>query len=269
MSSYEKTAFFEHRFWLQVLGDHARFIHASLYPNEKEDIKRADYFKRKYDELLNRARNYTGENVVDFSKEAEQETLKFKEFKLSLLKRKLTGEVGLFLSETFLNHTVNELEEYILVLTYLKEGNPPPVFHELHHHLIWLQDAYGHAGIIHNHLDGVEKRLRKKSQEFEKHFEGFYLKAVELTGYLRSSLNTFPALERFNNEVELEMTLFQNFLSEVEELELSEKVLGTFSGLMADHMYREECYYLIKLAEASNVKIPNCDPTKPRTEDLH
>ncbi|WP_412093651.1 DUF2935 domain-containing protein, partial [Peribacillus simplex] len=26
----EKTARFEHRFWLQILGDHARFIHESL-----------------------------------------------------------------------------------------------------------------------------------------------------------------------------------------------------------------------------------------------
>ncbi|MFC0297543.1 hypothetical protein [Geobacillus jurassicus] len=37
--------------------------------------------------------------------------------------------------------------------------------------------------------------------------------------------------------------------------------------LMADHMEREECYCLQKLAETTGeVKPPACDPTKPRTE---
>jgi hypothetical protein len=36
---------------------------------------------------------------------------------------------------------------------------------------------------------------------------------------------------------------------------------------MADHMAREECYYLMKLAESTEVvKAPYCDPTKPRTK---
>lgn len=47
--------------------------------------------------------------------------------------------------------------------------------------------ASGHAGIIQDDLDGVEKRLKHKSNEFAKHFEQFYLKAVELTGYLRTN----------------------------------------------------------------------------------
>jgi hypothetical protein len=36
---------------------------------------------------------------------------------------------------------------------------------------------------------------------------------------------------------------------------------------MADHMFREECYYLMKLSESANLDTPNCDPTKPRIKE--
>ena len=100
-------------------------------------------------------------------------------------------------------------------------------------------------------MDGVEKRLKEKSGAFTKHVEQFYLKAVEVTGYLRTNIHKFPALNRFNHEVEIEMGLFKTFLNELEEMELSAEVLGTFSASMADHMAREEQYYLTKLAESA------------------
>lgn len=108
--------------------------------------------------------------------------------------------------------------------------------------------------------------LIQESRTFTKRFEEYFLKASELAGYLRTHLFTFPALNRFNREVELEMALFQSFLSEIEELELEDEVLGTLSPLMPDHMFREECYYLMKLAQVSDVKMPECDPTQPRVE---
>ncbi|WP_430510408.1 DUF2935 domain-containing protein [Gottfriedia solisilvae] len=55
-----------------------------------------------------------------------------------------------------------------------------------------------------------------------------------------------------NHDIKLEIELFQVFLNELEELEISHEVLGTFSALMADHMMREEMYYLKKLAQSTN-----------------
>ncbi|MDL4840131.1 DUF2935 domain-containing protein [Aquibacillus rhizosphaerae] len=267
MTDFIQGASFEHQFWLQVLGDHSRFIRDSLYPKEEEDIKVAKQFVRKFDELLEQSKSLSDTNTIAFTKEAESAADKIKAFKLSIIQRHLKGKIGIHLSPTFINHMVNELEEYQLVLDYLKQGESPPIFHELHHHLVWLLDASGHAGAINDEMDGIEKRLKKKSKNFAKHFDNFYLKAVELTGYLRSHVETFPALNRFNKDVEVEMNLFRTFLQELEEMELSETVLSTFSALMADHMAREECYYLMKLAESTNSTPPDCDPTKPRTKD--
>jgi hypothetical protein len=260
----EKTARFEHRFWLQILGDHSRFIFEALVPVETEDIKQVAAYIQVFDDLLARTRT---EDIIQLTTNAEAEALKLREFKLKLIEKHLLGKIKIHLSPTFINHMVNELEEYLRILKHLKLQQIPPVYHELHHHLVWLIDASGHAGAISDSLDSVEKRLKEKSDQFTKHFEDFYLKAVEMAGYLRTNLTNFPALEKMNKDVALEMKLFQNFLAEIEELEISAQALGTFSPLMADHMSREECYYLMKLAESTKLEKPDCDPTKPRIKE--
>lgn len=260
-NEFQAAALFEHRFWLQVLGDHGRFLHEALAPVEKDEIETAKYFINTFDRLLTRV-NST--DLVHLSMRAEEEAKKIREFKLELLAKMLKGKVKIHLGPTFLNHMVNEVEEYIRVLEYLKKGQVPPVFHELHHHTVWLLDAAGHAGAIYSNLDQVENRLKARSGEFLKHFQDFYIKAVELSGYLRTNLTSFPALQRFNSEASLEIRLFMKFLDELKELELSEMALGSFAPLMADHMFREECYYLTKVAEAADMQEPQCDPGKPR-----
>ncbi|MEH7125704.1 DUF2935 domain-containing protein [Bacillus sp. JJ1773] len=263
-ASYEKAAKFEHGFWLQVLGDHARFIHDSLAPSEKEFIHEANYFIQVFDQLLGRVG--VG-NLQDLTVEADEEAKKIRQFKLTILERHLVGKVKIHLGPTFMNHMVNEVDEYLLLLKYLKNGEAAPVFHELHHHLLWLLDAAGHAGAISDNMEHPEKKIKKLSDEFTKDFEAFYLKAVELTGFLRTNLTAFPALKKFNKDVSLEMKLFMNFLDEIEELRLSKEALGTFSALMADHMFREECYYLTKLAESTQSEKPDCNPAKPRLKE--
>ncbi|WP_144552264.1 DUF2935 domain-containing protein [Bacillus sp. X1(2014)] len=261
---FEKTARFEHRFWLQILGDHSRFIYESLSPNQKQEIETASTFIRVFDTLLERAKS---EDLGELTKEAESEVIKLREFKLGLLRNHLIGKIKIHLSPTFINHMINELEEYLRILEHLKAGQVPPIYHELHHHLLWLLDAAGHAEAISTNLDGVEKKLKEKSNSFMKNFENFYLKSVELAGYLRTNLASFPALDKMNLDSQLEIKLFQTFLQEIEELRLSKQALGIFAPLMADHMYREECYYLMKLAESAKLDQPNCDPAKPRLKE--
>ncbi|MFC3886182.1 DUF2935 domain-containing protein [Bacillus songklensis] len=265
MATYEVAAVLEHGFWLQILGDHARFILESLVEKEKEEIEQAKYFKQAFDRLLHQVGQT---DWMQLSEQALKEAQDIRSFKLSLIRKHLQGTIRISLSPTFLNHMVNEVEEYIRILPYLIRGEIPPISHELHYHLVWLLDAAGHAGAITSELDQVEKRLKEKSEIYMKHFEQFYLKAVELTGYLRTELPAFPALKKFTKDVSLELQLFSKFLHELEELEISEQALGTFTELMADHMAREECYYLLKLAQSSGLQLPDCNPAKPRTEKL-
>lgn len=267
MNDYQHIALFEHRFWLQVLGDHARFIRDTLGPTETEYIKKSLAFINIFDDLLDKARRELSSNELrELSTTAHIEAKNIREFKLNIIKEHLIGDIVIELPPTFINHMVNEVEEYLRILPYMEKGEIAPPSHPLHHHLVWLLDAAGHADGITGSLDMVEKKLKKKSMEFTKTFEDFYIKAVEMAGYLRSNVQRYPALDRFHSQVELEISLFKCFLDEIEELELTNKMLSTFSVLMADHMAREECYYLMKLAETTDVTMPPCDPTSPRKE---
>ncbi|MFG6115929.1 DUF2935 domain-containing protein [Halobacillus sp. MO56] len=266
MRTYLEAAQFEHAFWLQILGDHARFIRDSLYPSETEDIEKTKQFITIFDEMGAKSKNLSFEEAKTFTKKAGEHARNFRVYKLSLIQRSLEGKIGIHLTPTFINHMVNELEEYLLVIGYLGKRKEPPVFHELHHHMLWLLDASGHAGAINDTMDATEQQIKKQSDAFRQTFNDLYLKSVEMTGYLRANIESFPALTRFNNETKVEMKLFQTFLKELEEMELTDEALSSFTALMADHMFREECYYLFKVAQSTASKYPDCDPTKSRLE---
>lgn len=239
---------YELHFWLQILGDHARFIHDSLAPSEKEKIEAASSFIKRFDQLLEISKNnLTNEDIITLVQKSKVASEKIRAFKLWIIKDHLVGEIKISLPPSFINHMVNEVEEAIRVFSYLEKGQDIPDVHPLHHDLLWLIDAAGHAGAIDADLDRVEKQLKEKGQQFMKEWEDFYLKAVELAGFLRANVDKFPALDKFHDDIELEMTIFKEFLRELEEMKLKKEVLGTFTPLMADHMTREETYYLRKI----------------------
>ncbi|MFS0554505.1 DUF2935 domain-containing protein [Brevibacillus sp. 179-C9.3 HS] len=264
---YRESALFEHRFWLQILGDHARFLFQSLAPDETQEIEKAEFFIKSFDQLLATARkNLSSDEIYVLNEQANVLTQQLREYKLHILERHLIGKISISLPPTFLNHMVNELEEYERILHALLGGSLPPTNHPVDIHLLWLSDAAGHAATITSTLDMVEKDYQLKSERFTKQFEHFYQKAIELAGYLRTNLHNFPALHRFNHQAELEIKLFQVFLHELEEMRMNNELLGVFSPLMADHMSREECYYLMKLSQVSDVQAPDCFPSRPRAE---
>lgn len=258
---------FEHRFWLQILGDHARFILDTLSPRETADVEQARKFVDAFDRLLEQARSANpSADLRALNQEASRLTGALRDFKLDLLARMLTGKVSIMLTPTFINHMLNELEEYERILKELLAGKPVPQFAPLHYDLLWLPDASGHAAEIAADLDMREQRLMKHSQQFAKHFDAFYLKAIEMAGYMRTKLHDFSAFRRFHSEIDMEMQLFIRFLAELEEMELTAEVLDRISPLMPDHMMREEWYYLLKLAKLGLVPAPAGDPAKPRVK---
>ncbi|AET69569.1 Protein of unknown function (DUF2935) [Desulfosporosinus orientis DSM 765] len=259
-----KDALYEHRFWLQVLGDHARFIIKALVPSESEEVSRTYYLIQEFDRLLIYVRqDLSREELNSLHQPICQLVQQLKEFKFHLIQRHLEGQIGLNLQPTFVSHMVNELEEYQKILDFLTKWEAPPLFHPTHYHLLWLLDAAGHADAITTSLDSVEKPLRAKSQRFNIDFDYLYLNSHEMAGFTRA-LQYFPSLAGFNSKAATQILLFEDFLLELQEKLLSKTVLGNLYPLLLDHMLREECYYLIKLSSVSDVTCPTCDPGKPR-----
>lgn len=266
IANYNDSVLFEHRFWLQILGDHGRFIKTSLAPDEKETIQQAQYFINLFDHLLEKSRSEMDMREVDnLNKAAYSAALSIRSFKLSLIGEHLVEKIKIELPPTFINHMVNEVEEYITILLCIF-NNQYPSPNPIHHHLLWLPDASGHAAAIASKLDPVEKPLIKRSKNFIKAFDDLHLKSIEEAGFMRTNICEFPALGRLNNEAESEILCFSAYLKELEGLVREKKVLSTLLPILLDHMYREECYYLTKLSQVTDIPKPSCDPTKHRNE---
>ena len=110
VENYLKSAVFEHQFWLQVLGDHSRFIYDSLYPSEKEDISKAVSFIHHFDQLLSQVSSLNESNAILFTNNVEESVKQLRTFKLSIIERHITSEMKIHLTPTFINHMVNEFK---------------------------------------------------------------------------------------------------------------------------------------------------------------
>ncbi len=259
------TALFEHRFWLQIMGDHSRFIFFSLAPTESEFLLTAQEFIILFDQLLEQSHKQLSQTELEeLNRKAYEATYRLRELKIELLSMTLTSDIKTHLSPSFFNDMLNELEEYLFILNSLINGQNP-LFHPLHYHMLWLTDAIGHAASIASELDLVEKDLIDVACRYEIQFHDLNTKALMMNGYLRTQLANFPSLERLNEQAGISITNFHEFLENLRDQRMDGRVLGTLMPLMADHMAREECYYLWKLSQStSNTRKPSCDPGSPR-----
>jgi hypothetical protein len=257
---------FEHLFWLQILGDHSRFILNALSPTEESYIQKADEFIIIFDDLLKKSHHsLSEEDIQTLNQEAYTSAMKIREFKLNILTKQITDKITISLPPTFVSHMLNELDEYLFILTSLIKGKSPNIG-PIHLHLLWLPDGSGHASTISSNLDMTQKELIKRSKEYSKEFDNLYLRTIDYNGYTRTNIFDFPALAKLNYDISNIMGSFKNFLDALKDAIIEKQVLGALAPLVADHMHREECYYLTKLSMTSDIKDPNCDPTKPRIE---
>jgi len=217
----------ENEFWFLIFHDHLTFIITSLAPEEVELIESAQFIQAQL------------RGPQDLPGLIEQIRL----LKQEILKRHLVGNVKIHLPPTFINHMLNELEEYQRVLA----GNPT---HVLDCHQLWLLDAAGHASAVACNLDDTEMLRKKQFKAFGKKFKKLYLKTLEFIGFTRGVGVAYPALEQLTTEASTEARIFTQVLRELEEQRLNKTALGTILPLMIDHMIREECYYLAKLGQS-------------------
>lgn len=262
----QQTILDENRFWLQILGEHSRFILDSLSPREANEIEKAGAFIKVFDDLLAKARQrLSGEDLAALHKQAFAAAQDIRDFKLHLLSRHLSQQIGLDLTPEFINHMLNELEEYLYILDAVLH-NQAFSFHPVHLHIIWMLDGSGHAATIADRLSANYKDTKNIADMFAAKFSNEHEKALEMGGFLRTGLTDFPALRQFNADAEFAMKNFMAFLMETEQQVREKNILSILSPLMLNHMYREECYYLTQLAKVSQIKKPDCDPASERAE---
>lgn len=266
LDNINEITIFEHQFWLQILGDHARFIFNTLSPREDVLIKQAEMFINTFDNLLKTSRYKISENELNtLNTEIYKAVLKIRQFKLDIISNQITGKIDISLPPSLINHMVNELDDYLLILNAITKKvyyNASPIYL----HLLWLPDSSGHASFIANNLDMTQKQIIKTMKKYSKKFDNLYFKAIDFNGYMRTNIDEFPAFDQLNYDANKLATSFKETLKDLEGYVTNKKVLSTLNTLVFDHMFRETCYYLTKLALVSSIDKPDCDPTKPRVE---
>ena len=256
-------------FWLQIMGDHARFIKAALMSDDNNLVMIAVDFMQLFDKMLDKVRQGSElEPGGDLVGEITTKVISFREFKRELLSDRLRNLPVISLTPTFINHMLNENEQFLAVISI---GAPKGATKEniMGEHLLWSLDASGHAAALAGDLDKVEYRLREEAEFFLTRFDELYIKAVELTGYYRSNPPAVqPVLEAYNIEIVKVIQDFMGYLEELKEKILKDRVTSRLSPLIPDHMYREECYYLHKVIRSQGgIPRPECDPGRPRVTE--
>lgn len=247
---------FEIEFWTSILRDHGLFQYLSLSASETEYLKVANQFFDKFDNLNKRAKTMTGNISPNFLSENINLVTSFIQFKKLLLTKLMTCGINLHMTPTFLQHMINEAEEFYLILQRAESRNlKDDVKENLRLHVVWLPDASGHAKYIASQLDGIELELVEIALNYQNIFDGLFKKAYEMTALFASTNLDNGGLEQFNFEVISVMEDFVAFLETMKNLRAECRVYstGTFSALIPDHMLREEKYYLDKIKQNLNI----------------
>ncbi len=256
----------EHRFWLQIMGDHSRFIYYSLGPTESEYIMLSQEFITLFDQLLEEFRGQLPHLDMDnLNPRSYETTYRFRDFLVNLLSKSLTQELRSQLSPSLFNVFLNEVDEYLYIINMMM-NQQKILFHPLHYHMLWLPTAVNHASLLVSSFDPTEQDLISSAKNLELEFKQLHAKALTTNGFLRCGLDSFPALDRLNDLSVMTTNRFREYLDNIRDQRMDYKILGTLYPLLADHMYREECYYLQKLfLSTDSSRRPDCDPSSPRS----
>lgn len=235
----------EYQFWTSVLADHARFILDTLQPREERLVQQAGQYHQIFRQLQEAGRGRLTAAELGAAGRAAQSLIGFKQH---LLDQSLESWVGINMAPNLLNHMIQEGEQFLKVLLWLGEGETPPLaIFTLDEHNLWLSDAAGHAAALGAELDPTEQELRREAQRFEDLFRGLHSRAWELWRMLERNPRMVPALRTLNQVAAQHIDLFRRWLEEMAEHLAEARILATAEPLLAEHMVREELYYLEKL----------------------
>ncbi|MFD2611258.1 DUF2935 domain-containing protein [Paenibacillus gansuensis] len=261
----------EHRFWLEILEDHAIFVFDQLSPAETSYVQTAEQYIMAFRNLRSRlntidpASKEDNPGLVELAKEAYPVALGYFRFEGDLQRLRILDQVNINLTPTYFNGTLNENQEYLRLLTYYMEGLQPeqlPLNGLLD---LWLEDQVGHAVLLRNVLDPIELGLTEQANNYSRIFQAHLLKNDAFKGYLRFIQPGFEAEKQLAVETAVTVVEFYEFVVRVIRLYRGTRVLSRTTLRFLEHHLPESCYFLKKLSafDDSIQTIPDCSLHKP------
>ncbi|WP_078554734.1 DUF2935 domain-containing protein [Bacillus alkalicellulosilyticus] len=269
-SNLEISVWEEHQFWLEILEDHAHFIHDFLAPSETKWIDMAKQYITSFQQLQQQLQTIPSTSPLDSNEMIqiahliEPYALGYYKFEGHIQQLRVFNEVNLNLPPTYLNGTLNENEEYLRLLSYYKEGKNPPLLRLDALMDLWLEDQVGHAALLVRALDGVELALVQKTELYKQQFQAHMLKNKSIKSYLRFIPSGSPIEQRFAKEVAQSVHDLNEFVLSIVTLFKSDSVLNQTNLRFLEHHFPESCYFLRKLIlYVPDIQISPCALQKP------
>jgi len=260
----------EHLFWLEMLQDHAHFIHDFLSAKETQWIHIAAQYIDLYQQLrnehqaLDRTLPEASPEMVDFARRVYPIAHGYFLFEGHLQKLRINNEVNLNLTPTYLNGTLSENQEYLRMLQFYMRGEVPPVLPLIDLLDLWLDDQLGHAALLVRALDGVELLLVEKINQIRQIYQAHIVKNRALRGYLRFTPPDAPISHKFARDIAQTVLAFNQVVLEVTTLYKGNEVLNQTTLRFLEHHFPESCYFLNKLTfYAPEIETPPCSLSKP------
>ncbi|MBY6036896.1 DUF2935 domain-containing protein [Fictibacillus nanhaiensis] len=264
------TPYEEHRFWLEILEDHAYFIRDYLSPSESNWVEMAKKFIVAFAELrvqlqqlpVNMKESNT--EAIHFSKKAYNLAYDYFQFEGHLQRLRIENKINLNLPPSYLNGTLNENQEYLRLLSFYVKGQTAPALPLVDLLDLWLEDQVGHAALLNRSLDGIEIPLLQKALHYKTLFGSFVLQNDAIKGFLRFTPANFPSQVHFAREVAVAVVEFTQLVKYVVSLYINDEVFNQTTLRFLEHHFPEACYFLKKLSYyAPDIEYPTCSLSKP------
>ncbi|TCW41433.1 DUF2935 family protein [Laceyella sacchari] len=248
------TVWQEHRFWLQILYEHALFVYENLSPGETEAVTQACAFMHEFCELLSELSGMDphapvhAPTNVGFAQRAYAVASRYCQFEEGLQKRRINNEVVLSLSPSYFNGTLLEAKEYIRLLSYYVKGIQPPHLPLLSLLNTWLIDQLGHSILLINMLDPLETIVATRSERFRNLFRSLLSQAQSMAMFPYSESEIYPRLALLGHETADVVKRFYRYVETVTRLYRKRQVLNKTTLRFLEHHFSETNYFLIKLS---------------------
>lgn len=273
---YRITIREEHLFWLEVLEDHAHFLRDYLSPAETAWWPEADRYIVRFREAVERAKMLpndapaSSEIMIAFARTVYPLAEGYFRLEGQIQHLRLFNQININLTPSYFNGTLGENQEYLRMLGYWIRGLPAEPLTLTALLTLWLEDQQGHALLLQNHLDPVERQLSMETDRYASLFASYRLENIAMEEYLRFTPPGFPAQRHFASEVLRTTLAFYEFVQRVVRQFAGTELISRATLRFLEHHFPESCYFMRKLALFVPDEAPpldNCPLTKPSFAD--
>lgn len=261
----------EHRFWLEILEDHAHFLHDHFASHEKNGIGAAARFIERFQRLREKTEGLEPELAVQspqwisFAKESYPVAAAYYKFEGQQQALRVENKIDLNLTPFYLNSTISENQEYLRMLGYYVQGVDAPALSLWSLMDLWLEDQLGHAILFCSTLDSVETMLAEEAAVYASVLQGQLMKNRAIRGYLRFLQPGFAVQRQFARDVSETTAAFCHLVEKAIVQLRENELLPQATPRFLEHHILETCYFLGKLSlnTPDSRKLEPCPLPKP------